>query len=106
MNTIICMQSPIITLLARKIDEYLSMSDSPVTPETRSQFLTKVMRLDFTTLKPVRAIEAIAEDQELFHAYLDFANAVIDSWDQPPSISNIVVLSVDGLNAKVAIELY
>lgn len=106
MNTIICMQSPIITLLARKIDEYLSMSDSPVTPETRSQFLTKIMKIDFTTLSPVRAIDALAGDPELFSAYLDFANAVIDSWDQPPSISNIVVMSVDGLNAKVAVELY
>lgn len=106
MNTIICMQSPIITLLARKIDEHLSMSDSPVTSESRSQFLTRVMRIDFTTLSPIRGIEALAEDRELLNAYLDFSNAVIDSWDQPPSICNIVVLHVDGVNAKVAVELY
>jgi hypothetical protein len=105
MNTLICMQGPVITRLTRKIDEYLNMSDSPVTEEARAQFLTKVMKVDFTTLQSFRNIDAIFGDEELFNAYLEFSNAVLDSWQKSPSFKSVEVLTVDMVNVRIAADV-
>lgn len=105
MNTLICMQSPIVTRLSRIIDEHLNMNDSPTNSETRAQFLTSVMRIDFTTLNSVRNIAAIMETEGMFDAYLDFSNAVLDSWRRSPSFRSIEVLSVDGVNVRIAVDV-
>ncbi|EBS0566315.1 hypothetical protein DTU56_24925 [Salmonella enterica subsp. enterica serovar Muenchen] len=104
MNTIICMQSPMITRLVRMLDEHLSAQDIPPCMDSRSQFLTRACKIDFTTIHPVRSL--FDDNRELFNAYLDFSQAVIDSWDQPPSVRSIEVISVNEVNAKLAMEFY
>lgn len=105
MNTIICMQSPIITRLTRRIDEHLNMNDIPVNTETRSHFLSKIMKIDFTTLHSFRNADGFLGNDELFEAYLTFSNAVVDNWDKPPSFRSIVVLSIDPVNVKIAVDV-
>lgn len=104
MNTIICMQSSMISRLVRKVDEHLSAQDIPPDMQTRCQFLTMVCTVDFTTINSVRNV--LGNDAELLDAYFDFTLAILDHWEKPPSVYSIEVISLDGANAKLAMESF
>lgn len=104
MNTTICMQSPIVTKLVRKLDEHLNAQDIPITPELRTQFLSRAFKVDFTTVNPVRSL--FDNDNELFDAYLEFTEAIVGDWDKLPSIRTIEVISLNGVNATVSMDFY
>ncbi len=105
MNTLICMQSHIVSRLKNRIDEHLNAQDIPISSETRAQFLTDVMMVDFTTLSHIRNIDAIADDKELMSAYLDFSNEILETWDEPKSIRSVEVLTVESHNVRILADV-
>lgn len=105
MNTLICMQSHIVSRLKNQIDEYLNAQDIPVSPEVRAQFLTDIMTVDFTTLNHVRNIDIIADNKELFRAYLDFSDEILKTWDEPKSIRAVEVLTVESHNVRILADV-
>lgn len=104
MNTIICMQSSVISRLNRVLDIHLTSMDMCTGIGVRSNYLTTACVTDFTTVNSVRNM--FDDNTDLFDAYIAFVDLLCDQWNGPVSVRNVEVISITANIAKVALEFY
>ncbi|EBW9734504.1 hypothetical protein DQR70_05870 [Salmonella enterica subsp. enterica serovar Oslo] len=104
MNSVICIQSQSVGVLASRMQGFLVRNDLPITPDFLQKAFTELLEIDFMTLNPVQYMQFFREYPQSDKLYFRIAQHILDALGEDVSVRAVQVLSLSGPNITVSID--
>lgn len=104
MNSVICIQSQSVGVLADRLLGFLVRNDLPITPAFLQSTFTELLEIDFMTLNPVQHMQFFRESPKTDKLYFRVAEHILNALDEDVSVRAVTVLSLSGPNLTVSID--